>query len=268
MSQNRGSIAPGSAQIPGLSLISVWTVDEGPDYDVIPRMKLRDTFIAVRTFAGEGLLDLGDGTVLNVGGDTLIFVARDRLQRYRTAVDSWRFWWFEFRLFGPTPFTVDRIFPTNGRREDKPRFNRIFRRLRQPDPLSRSRASAEFSTLLYDWLQSCCDEQQPSPYEAEIHQTIDLMHDNLDGNLTVPELAQAVNMAERNYRGIFTRLMGSSPKSYYLAIRLEMALHLMQTHGLTVSEVAERLGFSSPFHLSKAFRQRFGYPPSSVRGDR
>jgi len=31
-----------------------------------------------------------------------------------------------------------------------------------------------------------------------------------------------------------------------------------------VVEVADHLGFSTPFHFSRAFRRQYGYPPSQV----
>jgi AraC-like DNA-binding protein len=33
----------------------------------------------------------------------------------------------------------------------------------------------------------------------------------------------------------------------------------------SIKELADMLGFSSPFHLSREFKRRFGVPPSAMR---
>ena len=34
----------------------------------------------------------------------------------------------------------------------------------------------------------------------------------------------------------------------------------------TVKSVSERYGFCDPYYFSRAFRQKFGFPPSQIRG--
>ena len=52
-----------------------------------------------------------------------------------------------------------------------------------------------------------------------------------------------------------------SPHEYVMARRLERAARLL-AEGQSVKEVARELGFSSAFHLSRSFKQRYGVPPS------
>jgi AraC-like DNA-binding protein len=47
-------------------------------------------------------------------------------------------------------------------------------------------------------------------------------------------------------------------------MRLEQAYSLLQLGAYSVSEVAARLGYANPFHLSKAFKTHFGMAPSKV----
>jgi AraC-like DNA-binding protein len=47
--------------------------------------------------------------------------------------------------------------------------------------------------------------------------------------------------------------------------RLNYALHLLTNMGKTVSETSFESGFENPSHFSRAFRQRFGHSPASVK---
>jgi len=69
-------------------------------------------------------------------------------------------------------------------------------------------------------------------------------------------------MSERLFRDAFRDSTGESPKRFYDSLRLTMAHDLLRLGIHTVSEVAARLGYSSAFHLSKAYKQRFKIPPS------
>lgn len=49
-------------------------------------------------------------------------------------------------------------------------------------------------------------------------------------------------------------------------VRLETAMNLLQTTELQVSDIAARCGYESHSRFSAAFRERFGFAPSHLRG--
>jgi AraC-like DNA-binding protein len=56
--------------------------------------------------------------------------------------------------------------------------------------------------------------------------------------------------------------VGLPPMEYLLAWRMAVAKDLLRTHGLSISEVAERVGYGSQSNFSTAFRRHVGEPPS------
>ena len=52
-------------------------------------------------------------------------------------------------------------------------------------------------------------------------------------------------------------------RAYLRRLRLEKA-RLLVERGLTLKEIAAETGFYDEFHLSKAFKQFFGVPPSQL----
>ena len=83
--------------------------------------------------------------------------------------------------------------------------------------------------------------------------------------VSVSKLARQAGMSERWFRSIFREITGQSPKEYYDILRLDTAAELLRMGRANVTQIAQRLGFSSPFHLSRAFKTRHGLSPSVYR---
>jgi AraC-like DNA-binding protein/ligand-binding sensor protein len=81
-----------------------------------------------------------------------------------------------------------------------------------------------------------------------------------------PTLAQAARWVGRSHSAVshlFKAKLGRSFKSCVVDIRMDRAEELLRHEpGVTVKEVAARLGFMDEFYFSRIFRQRKGLPPS------
>lgn len=82
---------------------------------------------------------------------------------------------------------------------------------------------------------------------------------------TVGTLAAGVSLSTSRFARLFTRQVGCSPMRVLLAARLLHAARLLEVTDLPVERVAAAAGFSSPFHFSRVFRQRYGVPPGAYR---
>jgi transcriptional regulator GlxA family with amidase domain len=87
-----------------------------------------------------------------------------------------------------------------------------------------------------------------------------------DPDLTVASLAAGVAMSPRHLQRKLEALAGSSPQELIGSIRLARARELLERGAGNVTEVAFAVGFSDSSAFSRAFRRRFGLPPSEVAG--
>ena len=81
----------------------------------------------------------------------------------------------------------------------------------------------------------------------------------------LPELARTLGVAYSSFRREFRRRTGLSPQQYQLRMRLQRVQRLLGSTDQSIKEIADRLGFSSPYHLSTAFSAHFGLAPSEWR---
>ena len=80
-------------------------------------------------------------------------------------------------------------------------------------------------------------------------------------DVTLDELARLVNR-DRSYVGkLFKREYGSSIFSYLLSVRIRHAKELLAS-GMSVGEVAVRVGFSDPAYFGKCFKREVGTSPA------
>jgi AraC-like DNA-binding protein len=83
--------------------------------------------------------------------------------------------------------------------------------------------------------------------------------------VNISALAKRLGVAYSHFRRLFCRHTGYAPWQYMMRMRLVRAKRLLAADDATLDEIAEKLGFSSGFHLSFAFKHAFGEAPSSWR---
>ena len=86
-----------------------------------------------------------------------------------------------------------------------------------------------------------------------------------DGEYGVEQLARDLCMERTGLYKKLTALTDTTPVAFIRSIRLRRAAALLQEGKLTVNEIAERTGFSSPSYFTKCFKKEFGVLPSEYR---
>ena len=82
--------------------------------------------------------------------------------------------------------------------------------------------------------------------------------------LTEAEVAGQVHFSPSHFSTLFRREMGIPFRTYLRDLRLEYARELLRIPGYTVARVREESGFETPEYFSRAFRARYGVPPSAL----
>jgi AraC-like DNA-binding protein len=84
-------------------------------------------------------------------------------------------------------------------------------------------------------------------------------------HLAVRTMARDLGMSERHLAAECRARLGISPARAFTAHRMARAAELLAGTGLPVKAVADRLGFSNPFHFSRVFHRTHGCTPSGFR---
>jgi AraC family transcriptional regulator len=101
------------------------------------------------------------------------------------------------------------------------------------------------------------------PYK--LRSAIDYIHECLEKDLTLAEIAQAVQMSPYHFARMFKKSTGLAPHQYVLQCRVERAKALLADDALPLVEIAGRVGFQNQSHFTTIFRKWAGVTPKAYR---
>ena len=87
------------------------------------------------------------------------------------------------------------------------------------------------------------------------------MNENIYTNISLTEISKKFNISTSYVKSIFYKYSGISPKKYYSQLRIVESIRLIEK-GLSTSEIAEKMNFSSASHFSVFFKENMGISPS------
>ena len=153
----------------------------------------------------------------------------------------------------------------------------VLDRLRQIDHLYQTRPdNLEFQIyllLMENWLaiwqhvwghQEISEENTAESRNMQRLKTIfNYLHEHYAEKITLQDVASQVNICEAECCRLFKKYMKQSLFDYLLDYRIERSTAvLLET---SVTEAAERSGFSSPAYYTKVFRERMGCTPKMYK---
>jgi AraC-like DNA-binding protein len=101
--------------------------------------------------------------------------------------------------------------------------------------------------------------------DPPIGTALGLIHKAPEKQWTVPSLAAQVGMSRSPFAARFTALVGQAPMSYLKRWRLQLAARLLQNQALSLSSIAEQVGYESAAAFSRVFKREFGVAPGQYR---
>ena len=98
-----------------------------------------------------------------------------------------------------------------------------------------------------------------------IHRVEEILIERLEDPPTLAQLSRLVGTNEFKLKRGFKAVFGTTPYAYHLQHKLERARSYILDTDLTIAEIAYKVGYSDPAHLTNAFRKQYGIPPSGLR---
>ncbi|MEM8528041.1 MAG: AraC family transcriptional regulator [Bacteroidota bacterium] len=130
---------------------------------------------------------------------------------------------------------------------------------------------AKVTELLLLQLEQISSAQEPTKHQLKksdierMHAVKDYLGRHLNEPCTLLELAHLFGTNEYSLKKGFKEVFGTTVFSYWSAVKMNRAKHMLLEEKMTVREVADRIGYKNPQHFTTAFKKRFGHPPSHIR---
>ncbi|MBB4349352.1 helix-turn-helix domain-containing protein [Aliirhizobium cellulosilyticum] len=102
----------------------------------------------------------------------------------------------------------------------------------------------------------------------QLSQATELINANLRGTLSLAEIAQTCGLSSTYFARAFKVSTGLTPHRWLANRRIDMAVDLMKSSTIPLSEVAIKCGYADQAHFTRSFSESKGMPPSAWRRER
>ncbi|WP_353095131.1 AraC family transcriptional regulator [Tissierella praeacuta] len=149
-----------------------------------------------------------------------------------------------------------------------PRLSEMIRRLwkisSQPGTIYAFQRETIFHCILEE-IFTCAYNQTNGDAQLLFTKASEYIHQHYMDIFTIGELADLYEVNENRLFYVFTKYTGMGPGDYLMIHRLNRAKELLITGDAPIIMVAKSVGYSSPYHFSRAFKKQFGISPSGFR---
>jgi len=104
----------------------------------------------------------------------------------------------------------------------------------------------------------------PHPDE-DITQIQIWLQDNYRRDILFPQVAERFGMSVRTLNRRFKNALGQSPLAYLQDIRITIAKDLLQTSNLSISDIADKVGYQDTSYFTSLFKKQLATTPNAYR---
>ena len=104
----------------------------------------------------------------------------------------------------------------------------------------------------------------PAPYRA-LSQMVDYVHQHVDDNVSVEELAEKSGMSVSTLERRFRSTLGTTPKRFIVHAKIAAACERLVTTAMSVNEIAESVGYHEHASFTRTFTKIMHMSPTAYR---
>ncbi len=114
-------------------------------------------------------------------------------------------------------------------------------------------------------LVALCKEQKLQEKSRVVYEAQQYIDQNFSHRLTLQSVASKVGLSPTYFCSLFQKEVGYSFIDYLTHLRIEEAKKLLLKTNLSISEISEKVGYSTPRYFSRIFMKTVEMQPSSYR---
>lgn len=233
-----------------------------------------ETCILKYTLAGEGVFRDANGEHRIPAGHGFLCEIRDPATAYYyppTAREPWTYVYMDI-TGQPAMEAVHELLARYGPIYELPRHEGIVARMlayADYHDTQRRISPAEGARLAMALLAALVDsKEQPRQNDVSNRlaaRAMEMIRENLHENRNVSELADRLRVSREHLTRVFKEQTSQSPWQYILRQKMLLACQLLKSTSLSHKEIAARLGYDTPAHFTRTFKQILGMPPGKFR---
>lgn len=120
-------------------------------------------------------------------------------------------------------------------------------------------------TTLALFIQGSKQKDSSNTAAAYVQKSIEYISSNYSYPITVENIASYVGLSRSHLFRSFELVMQQSPKEYLTSFRMKQACYLLEHSDLSITAIANSVGFDNSLYFSRTFHKRKGLSPKEYR---
>lgn len=269
--QYKNSYIASNTELVSLSVYNVGFQKCEPLYQWGPGV--RDHYLIHHVISGRGHYTVGGDTYELNAGDTFLVYPQTEVTYYADGDCPWEYAWVGFNgsdaaiILKATDFTQDHPIIHETELSDAIRKSLLGIYEARGNDFTHS---VEMTGRLYQTLSLFMKQAESSAAALNtagsyVQKGISYISSNYSYSISVEDIADYVGVSRSHLYRSFEAVLNQSPKSYLTQFRLKQACYLLEHSALSVTAVANSVGFDNSLHFSKTFHQHKGMSPRDYR---
>lgn len=229
----------------------------------------RDHYLIHHVVSGKGYYTCNDQTFSLKSGDSFLIYPNQEVLYRADETDPWEYSWIGFTgndapsilkatQFSPSsPVTYQNIHSG----EINQRMNQIYN-ARGTDFVNAVEMAGYLYMLLAIYMREAKKENKMSRTESYVIKSIEYISSNYGLPITVNDIADYVGLSRSHLFRSFQTVLSQSPKEYLTEYRIKQASYLLKHSNMSITDIAESVGFDNSLYFSKIFHKQMGVAPS------
>lgn len=108
-------------------------------------------------------------------------------------------------------------------------------------------------------------DQNAVTLSPPVEEAVRFMNSHFGSPIQISEISEHVSLSRYYFTRLFRKETGRTPNEYLAEVRINYAREMLAEKILSVSEIAERCGFTNTSHFTRFFREKTGQTPAAFR---
>lgn len=233
---------------------------------------IRDHYLIHYIISGMGYYKTGRKLYELHAGDTFLVYPNTEVLYYAAEQDPWEYAWVGFSgsdasmILTATDFTPEKPFITA-----TPLGEDIHRQIlhiydaRGNEFEHAVEMTGRLYTMLAMFLHGAAHSTTRNSANSYVQKGIEYISSNYSYAITVEDIADYVGVSRSHLFRSFETVLGQSPKEYLTDFRMKQACYLLEHSDLSVTAIANSLGFDNSLYFSKTFHKQKQMSPKEYR---
>ncbi len=233
---------------------------------------IRNHYLIHYVISGHGSYRVGSSVYELSAGDAFLVYPNTEVIYRADETDPWEYAWVGFNgsdaamILRATDFTPQTpcIFQVPSGYEIRHQFLHIYD-ARGNEFRHAVEMTGRLCTALALFIKNAKREKSGHTANTYVQKGIEYISANYSYPITVEGIASYVGLSRSQLFRSFEAVLKQSPKEYLTWFRIKQACDLLEHSDLSITAIANSVGFDNSLYFSRSFRRLKGMPPSEYR---